>query len=80
MKSQIEIDQEVITNIEMQCNQIRDENIEYKEQLLLQYNEIKTIKSKNQDVKNSKKEIQSKIDSLLMQSDQQLRECQLQLE
>jgi|LauGreDrversion4_2_1035121.scaffolds.fasta_scaffold154222_5 hypothetical protein len=59
----------------MQCNQIRDENIEYKEQLLLQYNEIKTIKSKYQDVKNSKKEIQSKIDSLLMQSDQQLREC-----
>lgn len=79
MQNQVELDQEMITKMEFQCNQIRDENIEYKEQLILQETEIKNIKSKYQDLKNSKKELEANIDSLLKQSDEQLRECQLQL-
>lgn len=69
----------MIAKMEIQCNQIRDENMEYKEQLILQDTEMKTIKSKYQDLKNSKKELEANIDSLLKQSDEQLRECQLQL-
>jgi hypothetical protein len=55
----------MIAKMEMQCNIVRDENIEYKEQLFIQDNEIKAIKSKYQDVKNSKKDLEANIDSLL---------------
>jgi len=55
----------MIAKMEMLCNQVRDENIEYKEQLFMQDNEIKAIKSKYQDVKNSKKDLEANIDSLL---------------
>lgn len=79
MRNQVEMDQDIITKMEMQCNQMRDENMDYKEQLIMQDTEIKTIKSKYQDLKNSKKELEANIDSLLKQSDEQLRECQLQL-
>ena len=59
------MDQDMIAKMEMQCNIVRDENIEYKEQLFIQDNEIKAIKSKYQDVKNSKKDLEANIDSLL---------------
>lgn len=59
------MDQDMIAKMEMLCNQVRDENIEYKEQLFIQENEIKAIKSKYQDVKNSKKDLEANIDSLL---------------
>ena len=41
------MDQDMIAKMEMLCNQVRDENIEYKEQLFMQDNEIKAIKSKS---------------------------------
>ena len=59
------MDQDMIAKMEILSNQVRDENIEYKEQLFMQENEIKAIKSKYQDVKNSKKDLEANIDSLL---------------
>jgi hypothetical protein len=65
MREQVEMDQDMIAKMEILSNQVRDENIEYKEQLFMQENEIKAIKSKYQDVKNSKKDLEANIDSLL---------------
>jgi len=65
MREQVEMDQDMIAKMEILSNQVRDENIEYKEQLFMQENEIKAIKSKYKDVKNSKKDLEANIDSLL---------------
>lgn len=59
------MDEDMIAKMEMQCNQIREENLQYKEQFIMKDTEIKTIKAKYQDLKNSKRELEANIESLL---------------
>ncbi len=59
------MDEDMIAKMEMQCNQIRDENLQYKEQFIMKDTEIKNIKAKYQDLKSSKRELEANIESLL---------------
>ena len=65
LRQQVQLDQDVVARMEAECNEVREVNLMQSEQIAKKDSQIKTIRAKYKEIKATKREFESRVESLL---------------